>query len=66
MDKTEESGCLIAIVCLLLGGLIAGFVGFWVGCDTGRHTERNKAIEAGVGAWKIDARTGESKFEYGK
>jgi hypothetical protein len=66
------AGFYKAIFGLMLGGglVVALAVGFIVFAITSSGTslddERNKAIEAGVGRWVIDSKTGDRKFVYGK
>lgn len=68
MRDNEPSGC--AVVLLMLSGFIFGLIlGLMLGiygAQDARQFEQQRAIEAGVGKWVIDAQTGERRFEYGR
>lgn len=60
----------VVALFMVIHGAIFGFaLGSMMGMREARHarhSEQQRAIEAGVGKWVIDAQTGERRFEYGK
>ena len=61
---SKQCDCIPWPVHAALLAFIA-FVGFACGGGCGMRLARNEAIEAGVGQWVIDAKTGERSFVYG-
>jgi hypothetical protein len=53
------------IVVFVLFATVSMFIGFAIGITTVTTDEHAKAIEAGVGRWVVDAKTGEKAFVYG-
>lgn len=64
MKDESEQVWVIAVVFLFFAvGLFFGTMGGW---EIGIGTEQRKAIEAGVGRWTIESKTGKKQFEYGQ
>ena len=51
--------CLMVLAGLAIAGLCN-----CAGYDYGLMQERNKAVEAGVGYYSLDSKTGDTQFEY--
>ncbi len=51
---------------LFVGCMLGLAVGLMAGINGGSATERERAVKAGVGGWRIDPATGEKVFAYGK
>lgn len=59
-----SDGVLFSVLAALMFAVVIGS-GVSVGSAVATNQERQKAIEAGVGRWVVDARTGERQFVYG-
>jgi hypothetical protein len=61
MDKDPEGGwCLIVAMFVFLA------IGAYAGYIVGTRVQRWAAVEAGVARYEVDARTGETRFVYGR
>lgn len=56
----EDRIALGVFFSMIAALLIGGMVGFY----SGIHAERKKSVEAGVGEWRVDPKTGETEFRY--
>ena len=67
MSDRDEAGCVMA--GLFFAGIMLGIVVEWAMAGSTAQIrleqERAKAIEAKVGRWVIDERTGNKQFVYG-
>lgn len=63
-EKKEPDGCLPAMVVTMLFALVLAVLSTMGGMEIGRFTEQFKAIEAGVGQWEADPKTGKTHFVY--
>lgn len=61
MGRFERVALTVLVLFLAYGLLVA----FRLGRAVGRDGEREQAVQAGVGRWACDPKTGEKRFEYG-
>lgn len=58
-SHVQIAGTIVLVALFSIGS-------YGVGFQDARNRERQRAIEADVGRWKIDSKTGDKEFVYGK
>ena len=56
----DKAGCAMLVI-FVAAMLVVSFLA----CDWGRSIERERAVQAGVGRWTTDPKTGDTTFVYG-
>jgi hypothetical protein len=58
-DSEGDWSLIMAMFAFLALGAFSGYI-------VGTRVQRQAAVEAGVGRYEVDARTGETRFVYGR
>lgn len=64
MSTENSTDAPVAFFFGLACGLLVGLSMLFVGCIIASDTQKEKAIQAGVAEWTIDAKTGIKEFKY--
>ena len=65
-EGKPPSGSILAFLGVCFVSIFVGLAASsYHGSISGRAVEREKAIEAGVGRWVVNAKTGKREFVYG-
>ncbi len=62
-ERDKDSGYIILLL-VIAACVMSSLVGWGTGSYVAGR-EQQKAIDAGVGRWRIDPKSGSSEFEYG-